>query len=327
MSVFNEDVNVYKNINNSEFKNEKGNLRENISSESSSNNNSIKKKNKKKDNYNICNKLKKMYKSSKMKRFVCNIINTGININFKQNNNNKMSGFIYQNNNVTEINNNLINENNENDNKNNEKINKNNNNDEPIKKKCNCKNTNCLKFYCECFANGKYCEDCFCCDCKNTEEFETLRIEKYNEKISINPDFMNRINSTKKSWTCHCKNSNCVKNYCDCFHNGKTCNSKCKCIDCHNQSILKLNKKGKKLKIIRRIRGMKTGRRGRKKKIEENLITPQKLNGGKKNKNNFLFQSTADMTVKNREKRRENNIHYSTTLNKNLFQNLNMENV
>ena len=325
ISVINEEVNAYKSMNNSNLKTEKGNFNENTSSESSSRENITEKKNKK-GRYNICNKLKKMYKASKMKKFVCNTINAGINVNFRVNFKNKIKFPKIQNNNIIK-NNNMIYENNENDSKNNESTNKNNNNDEPIKKKCNCKNTNCLKFYCECFSNGKYCEDCFCCDCKNTEEFEKLRTEKYNEKMSIDPNFMTRINSNKKSWTCHCKNSNCIKNYCDCFHNGKTCNSKCKCIECHNKSILKLNKNIKKLKIIKRIRGIKTGRRGRKKKIEKIILSPQKLNGGIKKAFNILYQSTADMTIKAREKKRESGIHYNTELNKNIFQKLNMDNV
>ena len=323
--AFNEDINVYKNINTSNIKNEKENSKENISSDSSSSDSSIQKNNKKKKCYNICNKLKRMYKMSKMKKFVCNTINASININFKPNINKKMGIFTYQNNNIN-LNNNQLNENNENYNKNNGIINKSNKIDEKIKKKCNCKNTSCLKFYCECFSNGKYCEDCLCCDCKNTKEFENLRIEKYNEKISTNPDFINRINSTKKNWTCNCKNSNCIKNYCDCFNNGKTCNSKCKCVECLNQSIIKNNKKPKKLKIARRIRGIKTGRKGRKKKTEENLKSPQNLHGAKKNILNSLYQSTADMTIKTKKKR-GNKINYNIGNNKNIFQKLNMDNV
>ena len=28
----------------------------------------------------------------------------------------------------------------------------------PVKKHCNCKNSRCLKLYCECFASGRYCD-------------------------------------------------------------------------------------------------------------------------------------------------------------------------
>lgn len=35
---------------------------------------------------------------------------------------------------------------------------------------CNCKKTQCLKKYCECYVNGELCSDeCNCCDCCNNE--------------------------------------------------------------------------------------------------------------------------------------------------------------
>jgi hypothetical protein len=36
-------------------------------------------------------------------------------------------------------------------------------------KQCNCKNSRCLKLYCECFASGQYCEPgvCNCTNCFN----------------------------------------------------------------------------------------------------------------------------------------------------------------
>lgn len=33
---------------------------------------------------------------------------------------------------------------------------------------CNCKRSGCLKLYCDCFANKKYCKDCNCEKCLNT---------------------------------------------------------------------------------------------------------------------------------------------------------------
>ena len=39
----------------------------------------------------------------------------------------------------------------------------------PVRKtKCNCKKTQCLKLYCECFKAGQMCVDCSCQGCSNT---------------------------------------------------------------------------------------------------------------------------------------------------------------
>jgi hypothetical protein len=46
----------------------------------------------------------------------------------------------------------------------------NNDTDDPNKKKkraCNCTKSQCLKFYCDCFANGEFCSNCNCKDCLN----------------------------------------------------------------------------------------------------------------------------------------------------------------
>jgi hypothetical protein len=41
---------------------------------------------------------------------------------------------------------------------------------------CNCKNSKCLKLYCECFRQGKMCgPECSCKNCQNTTDFDDLR--------------------------------------------------------------------------------------------------------------------------------------------------------
>jgi hypothetical protein len=41
---------------------------------------------------------------------------------------------------------------------------------------CNCKNSKCLKLYCECFRQGKMCgPGCSCRNCQNTTDFDDLR--------------------------------------------------------------------------------------------------------------------------------------------------------
>eukprot|EP00250_Pteridium_aquilinum_P034489 c7661_g1_i1 orf=2-604(-) len=44
-------------------------------------------------------------------------------------------------------------------------------------KQCNCKNSRCLKLYCECFASGTYCDGCNCVNCCNNVENEAFRKE------------------------------------------------------------------------------------------------------------------------------------------------------
>ena len=130
-------------------------------------------------------------------------------------------------------------------------------NNSSIPTKCTCKNSNCFKLYCECFANGRYCDNCSCVSCKNTIENKELRNQKYDEIISKNPKALQKINSTKRSWTCKCKNSSCLKKYCDCFQNGRSCTSKCKCINCFNKNNNNKNNGGDRKTKVKRIRGIK----------------------------------------------------------------------
>lgn len=70
------------------------------------------------------------------------------------------------------------------------------------KRQCNCKRSNCLKLYCECFANGVHCdaEKCNCVSCYNNIQHETLRRDAVEVTLERNPNaFRPKIVATSTS--------------------------------------------------------------------------------------------------------------------------------
>ena len=102
---------------------------------------------------------------------------------------------------------------------------------------CRCVKSQCLKLYCDCFQSGLVCgTDCMCVKCLNTveESGDYGEVTKARAlRICRNPDAFKK--KTKKTGEgCSCKNSKCLKKYCDCFNNGLLCTPKCSCRDCQN---------------------------------------------------------------------------------------------
>ena len=65
----------------------------------------------------------------------------------------------------------------------------NNANIQTDRKTCNCRNSRCLKLYCECFASGQYClQNCNCVECKNNVENSVQRQEAVEATLERNPN-------------------------------------------------------------------------------------------------------------------------------------------
>ncbi|XP_064382765.1 protein lin-54 homolog [Halichondria panicea] len=110
------------------------------------------------------------------------------------------------------------------------------------RKPCNCKNSQCLKLYCDCFANGEFCRDsCNCLNCKNNIGFGDDRAKAIKVCLDRNPNAFkpkvgqNRTGDERRHIKgCNCKRSWCLKNYCECYEAKIPCSANCRCVGCKN---------------------------------------------------------------------------------------------
>lgn len=107
---------------------------------------------------------------------------------------------------------------------------------------CRCVKTKCLKLYCDCFQKGKICKaSCACLNCKNTQIEsgpDGVRTEMIKNILNRRPNaFQQRIK--KPDAACACRNSRCLKKYCQCYAQGRACLGKCVCQNCYNRDELR----------------------------------------------------------------------------------------
>lgn len=79
--------------------------------------------------------------------------------------------------------------------------------------------------YCWCFHNGRHCtKECKCEECKNLAEFqndiESAKEHVEKKAVRTHHPMKDDLYNTKKVDTCNCKNSRCLKGYCECYIRG-----------------------------------------------------------------------------------------------------------
>lgn len=125
---------------------------------------------------------------------------------------------------------------------------------------CRCAKTRCLKLYCDCFRGTKLCTSrCQCIECLNTAEEsgpDGIKTRTMQDIVARRPNaFQKRVRNPNAG--CKCKNSRCLKKYCDCFRQAKHCGNLCVCRNCLNNEVAKREQAAAEAKIAATVRAMR----------------------------------------------------------------------
>ena len=111
---------------------------------------------------------------------------------------------------------------------------------------CTCSNSRCIRLYCQCFAAGRLCGKlCTCSNCLNTSTAGPERMSAIIKVLDTKADAFCAVPSEMVT-ICYCRNSRCIKKYCDCFNSNKHCTSECMCKRCKNKPRKNKSKKRKR---------------------------------------------------------------------------------
>ncbi|XP_012278286.1 protein lin-54 homolog isoform X2 [Orussus abietinus] len=176
------------------------------------------------------------------------------------------------------------------------------------RKPCNCTKSQCLKLYCDCFANGEFCHMCNCNNCSNNLGNEEERQRAIKSCLERNPNaFRPKIGKGRETGDdirrhnkgCNCKRSGCLKNYCECYEAKIPCSANCKCIGCRNIEEPSLEKKS--LKDLAEAAEVRTAQLSlNKAKLQQlsevTFRPPATSNTGARQPFNFLTDKVVEMT-------------------------------
>ncbi|XP_076297256.1 protein lin-54 homolog isoform X2 [Lasioglossum baleicum] len=175
------------------------------------------------------------------------------------------------------------------------------------RKPCNCTKSQCLKLYCDCFANGEFCHMCNCNNCSNNLGNEEERQRAIKSCLERNPNaFRPKIGKGRETGEdirrhnkgCNCKRSGCLKNYCECYEAKIPCSGNCKCIGCRNVEEPNLEKKSlKDLAEAAEVRTTQLTLNKAKLQLSEMAFRPPAIsNTGARQPFNFLTDKVVEIT-------------------------------